>query len=247
MNFLQKLFGRTSVSLEEGPPIRFGRFSDSYKSEQQYDAWDRSLEAFEKEDYLESYRQFFQYLRDPLEDNVTLREDNPARLEFELLQGSRKVYGYADRRRFRAEAKIARAKELSVGFLRRLVEENFDLKYCRYALDEENNILIVFDTYSLDSSPYKLYHALKEAATKADKQDDLLLDEFKTLQPVESGFKEDLPEAEKAVKYQYLTMEIQRAFQELDSGKPDPNQYPGAYAYLLLSLCYKFDYLLKPE
>ncbi|RMF28948.1 MAG: hypothetical protein D6765_05165, partial [Bacteroidetes bacterium] len=33
----------------------------------------------------------------------------------------------------------------------------------------------------------------------------------------------------------------------LDSGKPDPNQYPGAYAYLLLSLCYKFDYLLKPE
>ena len=93
----------------------------------------------------------------------------------------------------------------------------------------------------------ELYQALKEAATKADKQDDLLLDEFKSLQPVESGFKEDLPEREKEVKYDFLTTEIQRAFQVLDQGNPDPNQYPGAYAYLLLSLCYKLDYLLKPE
>ena len=33
----------------------------------------------------------------------------------------------------------------------------------------------------------------------------------------------------------------------MDSGKPDPQQYPGANAYLLLHLCYKLDFLAKPE
>ncbi len=41
--------------------------------------------------------------------------------------------------------------------------------------------------------------------------------------------------------------EIKKAFEELDKGKPDPNQYPGGYAYMFLHLAYKLDYLVKPE
>ena len=59
------------------------------------------------------------------------------------------------------------------------------MNFGRFALGESNELLVVFDTYTLDGSPYKLYFALKEMATQADKFDDLLLDEFDMLKPVE--------------------------------------------------------------
>jgi hypothetical protein len=33
----------------------------------------------------------------------------------------------------------------------------------------------------------------------------------------------------------------------MDKADPDPNKYPGGYAYLLLSLAFRLDYLLRPE
>ena len=62
--------------------------------------------------------------------------------------------------------------------MRRLVESNYVLEYSRYGLDDDDNLVIKFDTSALDASPYKLYYALKEVAANADKQDDLLLDEI---------------------------------------------------------------------
>ena len=80
--------------------------------------------------------------------------------------------------KLRCSARIAKGEQLNVGLLRRLIEHNYGLKYSRYALDAEGYITIVFDTFLLDGSPYKLYYALKEIATHADKQDDLLISEF---------------------------------------------------------------------
>ena len=47
MGFFDKIFGTTIEKLPQ-PDIRFGRYSDSYKSKEQYAAWDKSLELFEK-------------------------------------------------------------------------------------------------------------------------------------------------------------------------------------------------------
>jgi hypothetical protein len=244
MSLLDRLFGKSAPS--PLPDITFGRYTDTYKTPEQYRHWEEALKAFEREDYMGAYRAFFQYLRDERQDNVRVEETEKG-LAFELYQGSMKVSGTADLEHLRAEARIAHIETMNIGFLRRLVDQNYDLKYARYALDNENNISIVFDTYTLDGSPFKIYYGLKEMATNADKQDDLLLDEFATLLPTDMEQLRPISEELKEIKYHYIQEEIANVFTLLDSGKPDPQKHPAAVAYLLLNLCYKLDFLTKPE
>ena len=245
MGLLERLFGSSSTP-EPQPDISFGRYSDSYKGDQNFQAWNDSLRLFEDEKYLESYEAFFKYLRDEHEDNVRYWEEDGG-MRFEFYQGSKKITGTANHDKLKAEARIARTQSLNVGFMRRLIEKNFSLKYSRFALDANDNLTIVFDTYSLDGSPYKLYYALKEVATNADKQDDLLLDEFRMLEAVETSHLTQLPQPEKEAKYTFITNAIRKVMEEIDENKLDRDQYPGGIAYLLLDLVYMLDYLVKPE
>lgn len=245
MGILDRIFGRQEEKLPQ-PDVRFGRYSDSYKEPDNYNAWDLALEKFEAEEYKASYLQFFKYLRDEQEDNVKFWEENGG-IRFEIYQGSKKITGFANNKKLKAEAKVAHTEIMNVAFMRRLMEHNFGLKYSRFALDPDNNISIVFDTYTLDGSPYKLYYALKELATNADKQDDLLIDEFNMLEAVDIAHLIELPEAEKEVKYNFIQKEIKSVIDEVEQGSLNPSQYPGGIAYLLLNLVYKLDYLTKPE
>lgn len=245
MGFFDRLFNATG-SKEEQPDIRFGRYSDSYKDNATQSAWNDSLEKFDQQEYLDSYKEFFTYLRDDKEDNVRFWEENGG-LSFELFQGSKKITGFANHKKLKAEAKIAKAKSLNVGFMRRLIELNFELMYSRFALDPDGNLTIVFDTYTLDGSPYKLYYALREVAIKADKQDDLLLDEFKMLQPVDTSHLKKLPETEKEVKYNFIQTQIKSVLDEIEHGKLDKNKYSKGVNTLIINLVYKLDYLIKPE
>lgn len=239
-------FFKPAESPKGQPNIRFGRYSDSYKDAQQYAAWDKALLAFEREKYLDCYRAFFKYLRDESEDNVKFWEANHG-IHFELLQGSKKVVGFADRKRFKAEAKVVKVERLDLGLMKRLSTANFDLKYSRYALDNDQDITILFDTYTLDGSPYKLYYALKELATNADKQDDLLVEEFEELHPAEIDHLQPLTDNEKEVKYDFIKRQIEAVLNEVNHGELTAAEYPGAIAYLFLNLTYKLDYLTKPE
>ncbi len=245
MGILDRLFGSGNAAVLQ-PDIKFGRYSDSYKEKTNYEAWNQSLSYFEQGEYMEAYKSFFHYLLDEDEQNISYREEK-GQLCFELFQGSMRISGTADRKKFKAEAKIAGTDSLNVGFMRRLIEKNFELKYSRFGLDPDNKLTLIFDTYSLDGSPYKLYYALKEVATHADKQDDLLLDEFQTLQAIDTSFLEPLPQQEKEVKYAYLNQKSKEVLQDSQRGTLDPIQYPGGIAYLLLDLIYKLDYLIKPE
>ncbi len=245
MNFFQRLFGDTTEPTA-GPNIPFGRYSDAYKSEEQQAFFDRSIEQFEQGEALVAYRTFFEYLKNAAGDNITWQE-KPDGLHFEFWQGSQRIVGLANEEKVRVESKLVQADDLNVGFLRRLMEYNFNLKFSRFALSPENQLAIRFDTYTSDGSPLKLLHALRELAIHADKQDDLLLDEFRNLRPVETAGFGDLPVAEKEQKYLHIRRDIERVFALLDQAKPDPNQYPGTYAYLLLALAFRLDYLIKPE
>jgi len=245
MGFFDNFFG-VATEKKPQPEIGFGRYSDSYKTKAQYAAWDKSLDLFEKKEYLASFESFFTYLRDVKENNVNFIVEKGT-IHFELIQGSKKIVGIADRKKVKAEAKVAITEDLKLGFMRRLMEENFKMRYSCFALDKDNDITIVFDTNILDASPYKLYFALKEVATKADKLDDLLIDEFEVLHHTdESLIKHATPE-EKEVKYQFVTKEIETVLEEINHGKLSSSQYPGGIAYLLLDLSYKLDYLTVPE
>ncbi len=245
MGFFDRFFGSTIETIPQ-PTIRFGRYSDSYKSKEQYAAWEKSLNLFEQQEYLASFRSFFTYLRDVKEENVSFVEEK-GEIRFELIQGSKKIIGFANRKKIRAEAKIAITEQLNIGFMRRLMEENFKMRYSCFALDPDNDITIIFETKILDASPYKLYYALKEVATKADKLDDLLIDEFDALRHTDESLMEHPSEQEKEIKYQFVIQEIEAVLQEIENGKLNAHQYPGGIAYLLLNLSYKLDYLTVPE
>ncbi len=245
MSFFDRFFGGDDEK-ELQPNIKFGRYSDAYKNALQYEKWDQSLSNFDEKKYLEAYNAFFTYLRDDDEDNVKFWDKDNG-IAFEILQGSKKIEGFADTQKVKLHTKVAKTDALNVGFMRRLIELNFDLKYSRYALDDDGDIAMIFDTYTLDGSPYKLYYAIKELATNSDKQDDLLIDEFEMLHSSDTGITKEIPVAEKEAKYKFITKKITEVFEEIDSGKLNVDQYPGGIAYLMLDLSYKLDYLTKPE
>ena len=244
MGIFTQLFGNKKK--QESDYLLFGRFSDAYKSQDQYDAWDQSITMFENQLYLDAYIKFFEYLKDESQDNIKVWSDGNE-LEFELFQGSKQLKGIANEHIFRAVCKIATTTDVNIGFLRRLIEQNYKLKYGRYCLDQDNDIAIIFDSFSLDASPYKLYYALKEITMAADKQDDLLIDEFDELTAVNIAHTTTISDDEKDVKYQYLQSVLTAIFHEIEHGPLDANKYPGGINYLYLDAAYKIDYLVRPE
>ncbi len=240
---LKKLF-RHSVPVE--PSVRFGRYTDAYKAEAKYDAWDRALEKFDNNEYAGSFSDFFEYLQDPSEDNVHCTPTDDG-MVFELYQGSKKITGSITSSMIRAQAQVAHAGRLDIGFLRRMLEQNYALRYSRYALDDNDNLTLLFDSFLLDGSPYKLYYGLKEIALHADKQDDLLLAEFTALQPINVPPIRTIDTEEKQVKSDFLRSRITGALDIIDSGRLSAEQYPGAIGYLLMDLVYAIDYLVRPE
>lgn len=244
MSIFSKLFKNKNAP--QDPSIQFGRFSDAYKSEPNYEAWEKSVRLFENEKYLDSYKYFLDFLNDENTQNAHYRL-LPGRIEFTIYQGSKIITGLADQFKLRAEAKIARVIKPELGWLRLLAEENYELKFCRYALDDENNITIVFDTYVEDGGPDKLYQALKELATTADKKDDILISEFSSLGQVNFYHTRHIPENEKEVKYRFFKYAVNNTIQIIETGRLNVSQVPGGMSYLLLALVYKLDYLVKPE
>lgn len=228
------------------PSVQFGRYADCYRTAEQEAAFDAALKDFAKENYLSAYVSFFNYLLDESSQNLRAWEEK-GELRFEFFQGSKRVTGFANLNKFYAEAKVAKANSLQPNFMRRLLDTNFDLKYSRFALTPNNEIVIVFDTNISDGSPYKLYEALRELAIRADKHDDILVDEFEALEIADFNVKRALPDAEKKIKYQFIQQSIKATIEELDNEAVSADQFAVAHTYLLLDLCYKLDYLTKPE
>jgi hypothetical protein len=245
MGFFDFLKSNTEPEVNNDLNLKFGRFTDSYKTNVQYNAWDLALRAFEEKSYLESYRHFFSYLNTSNTDAVTTKEEQET-ITFEILQGSKKILGIASNTKVTAISKIAKAKSLNIGFMRKLVELNYTLDYCRFALDNENCICLIFDTSTIDGSPYKLYYALKENALNADKLDDLFFDEFEELEGIEYGSKVNLLVDIQNYKYNFLVNRMNYVLKTVEES-PIAEKYPGGNAYLLMSTNYFLDYLISPE
>lgn len=243
MSFFERWLGASTTEWVQ-PNIRFGRYSDSYKDSLSYDAWDKALDIFEENRFLDSLELFFQFLQDKEEDNVHWQRSDD-RIAFEFFQGSKRIIGWATATHLRIEGRIGRMLNAGPELLRRMVEANYNLKFSRYALDPSEFITVVFDTSATDASPYKLYYAFKEVATHADKQDDLLLEEYGKMEAVDNSHLEPLSALETKVKHQFIINNIKNTLALVKEQKL--NKYAGAVSYLLLNLIYKIDYLCKPE
>jgi hypothetical protein len=236
-----KLFGRKKKADE--PAVSFGRYSDNNKTVQKVNRWTDADNLFKQQDFHNSLEAFFDYLRDDTLQNVVL-ERNGTEGKFHLFQGSKIVRGEFTADRLQAEITLARMPQASVPVMRRLLEMNFNLYYSRYALDNDR-LCMRFDSDMKAASPNKLYYGLKELAIKADKQDDLLVQEFTALQTIDTEHITDLPEREKEVKYEFLRKWTQETLDYIAS--LDADKFSGGIAYLLLTLAFRIDYLICPE
>ena len=223
--------------------ITFGRFSDSFKPKFKTDYWNKSEKLFYDKDYSSSYEAFFNYMTDSEVQNLKFTRSGED-FEFEFPQGSKIVKGYVKKGKIEAEAYIAEFEKPSVAVMRRLMEMNYSLYYSRFAF-KDNKIVIRFDSSVEGGPPRKLYYALKELASKADKQDDQLTKDFSQLKVIGSASVEQLPDSEKEIKYRYFRKFIEDMLKRIS--ELNEEQFSGGISYLLLNTAYKIDYLIVPE
>jgi hypothetical protein len=239
---LDKLFGWIKKK-DEDPPISFGRYSDNNKSAQKVERWAEADNFFKEKEYAKSMDAFFDYLCDEEQDNVRV-ERKDGEISFVFYQGSKVARGEISHGQVRAEIAVARMPEPSIPVMRRLLEMNFNLYYSRFSM-KDDLICMQFNTPLSAATPNKMYYGLKELATKADKQDDLLLNEFGFLLPVDSGHVQELPQAEKEIKYAFLQEWIGSTLGYVET--LDAEKFSGGISYLLLTLVFRIDYLISPE
>jgi hypothetical protein len=240
---LDKLFGWGKKKEENNPLIRFGRYSDNNKTIEKTNRWTDADNLFKDKKYQQSIDAFFDYVRDEEADNVKLTRNGDG-FTFEIYQGSKIVRGKGDADHVVAEVSLAKMPQPSVPVMRRLLDQNFSLYYCRYALDGER-LCMRFDSDLETANPNKLYYGLKELATKADKQDDLLVQDFSSLQMIDTDHISELPEAEKETKYAFTQKWISETLSYIST--LDAEKFSGGIAYLLLTLVFRIDYLIRPE
>lgn len=223
--------------------IRFGRYSDNNKTLAKTNKWFEADRLYDEKKIDESIIATFDYLRDEKEDNVILQQDGE-NYTFKIFQGTKIVYGTINKDEVRAAVSLAEMQQNSVPVMRRLLEMNYSLLYTRYAL-QENKLCMIFDTPKDMASPSKLYYGLKELATKADKQDDLLVTDFTSLKSVDDSHVEKFGENEIEVKYNYFKKWIDETLARIETVNQD--SFSGGIGYLLLTLIYRIDFLIMPE
>lgn len=242
---LDKIFKRAKKIVPEvaDPGILFGRYSDNNKAVEKVNKWTKADELFKEKKFKESIETFFLYLRDDKLENVVI-ETTSTGGSFYFFQGSKIIRGFFNEELFEAKVVLAEMPQPSVPVMRRLLEMNFNLYYSRYAIDE-NKLYMLFDSDIETANPSKLYYGLKELATKADKQDDLLVQDFTSLVPVGIDHLIEIPEEEKEIKYQHFQKWIKETLDLIES--IDVDKFSGGIAYILLALAYRIDYLILPQ
>lgn len=268
MNWLSKLFGHSADPADKSnqaanpdtqppastqahaswrqtmPGIRFGRYSDNNKTRGQTQSWYLAEDASKEKRYTDAFQHFFHYLADPAEPNVQLNRHGDE-FEFSLIQGSKKVQGAINGKGIKASTPLVRMEQPSTAVMRRLLEMNYTLYYSYSALDEQQQLCMVFQSDIPSANPSKLYFGLRELAIKADRQDDLLLADFPGLAAVGNDHVRPLPETERKVKYQYFRKWITEALDEVAALNAD--SFAGTIAYILLTTLYRIDFLILPE
>jgi hypothetical protein len=242
-SFFKKLFlGEAKVD----PVIQFGRYTDHYKPRIKNQFWDKAMQLHEKKDYLNSIKAFFDYLSDDEINNINYIEEGE-KIKFKIYQGSKCINGFANQDSFFAEAKLAKIIQKDLGVFRVLLEENYQLQYCSFALDSDDNITLTMHSEYEDASPYKLYYGLKEMAVRADKRDDVFVEKFENLSPIQDGDIKQISSKEKEIKYRFFKIITESALEEVAEKYELLKSYPALIVYRFLSTAYIIDFLLKPE
>ena len=95
------------------------------------------------------------------------------------------------------------------------------------------------------ANPNKMYYALKELAVVADKQDDLLIQDFHSVEKIDTEHIENLLAVEKETRYRFFRTWLEEVLEEVK--KLEDEKYSGGISFLLLAAIFRIDFLITPE
>jgi len=246
MSLFNKLFSvksRTKFNFSDEPPIFFGSYTDRNKTKLQYEQWDKSLSLYKDKKYLDAYELFFNYLKDKTLENVTfIRKNN--RINFEFIQGSKIIKGSVNDQEIYAEAEVVRFEDISTPVMRKLLRQNYHLYYSKFVIKNDVYSLKYFSPVE-DAKPDSLYEALKELATEADMFDDVLIDEFDSVHPINIDHIQEIPEEIKQIKLKYFRVWLNDTLKKVKN--QDTEKDMELISYILQNLLFKTYYLLAPQ
>ncbi|MBE0498224.1 MAG: hypothetical protein IBX43_03170 [Campylobacterales bacterium] len=243
MFFWSSLFGSDAASEH----FHFGRFISYKKSSLQQAQYQESKKAFSEQRCIEGYEHYFNYLcfYDAAQEctNISYSKDENT-LNFKLIQGSAIIQGSITQRRMSAHVNIALMPKENISVMRRLLEKNFLYTYSSFFLDEDTlKVKICFDNISL--SPQKVFFPLRELAINADREKELILDEFNDLEPLELDHIEVMDTHLKETKLRFFREWIDKTEQKVLL-LPTQEQ-SGAIAFVWINLLFKIDYFVTPR
>lgn len=231
----------------KGPEIALGRYTDLDAELSKVAYLNQSKKAFKDEQFTESLSLVFDYLRNDEVDNLQYTVHDQE-LFFSLYQGSKKIIGRTSQNRFSAIAEIATIKFDHIGLLRRLLDYNYLFQYIRFCIQDEDQLILKFNSNIKDCTPDKVIHGLRELAIQSDKLDDTLVDEFPEALAKNQLGNIRFPTKQIAdAKYTYWKNQLQTLITHAETISRSLQQNELFLAYFILDTTYKLDFLIKPE
>ncbi|MBU1659234.1 hypothetical protein KKG72_09320 [bacterium] len=225
----------------------FGRGINASISPYENELFNKSYEAFEKNDIINTYEYFFKSLENfskdaPNQNIITYKEED--KLKFEIYQGSAKVVGYVTKEHLSAEVIMMKKDLAHVALKRYILERNYQLTYACYFSDEQYIKLKLYHD-NITMTPQKIFYPLREIALNADYDKEYMRCEFPNTVLEDIQHLQELDENELKIKYDFLHQWINEINNKVDAFHSNDNAGMQAFSYL--SLLFKIDYLLVPK
>jgi len=221
----------------------FGRFLECNKPLYFSTLFKEATDLFKEGRHSESFIKFLEYLENPPQKNVTY-EKNGENINFSILHGSAKITGVFNNDGIYATSVIGEYSGVTTALFRDLLTKNFSMNYNCFCI-RDLRVYLKHISPLKESSPMKLYYALKEMGLKADIHSQSLYDDFANLKENSGRAKTEIPVSEKMIKIKYLKQWIKDTFDATSSMSPEKDA--NLMSHYLLALCYRIDFVLAPK
>lgn len=221
----------------------YGRFLECNKPLYFSNIFKEATDLFKAEKYSESFVKFLDYIANPPSQNVSY-EKKGNDIEFTIIHGSAKITGVFNSEGVYATSVIGEYSGVATALFRDLLTKNFSMNYNGFCI-QDSRVYLKHRSPLKESSPMKLYYALKEMGLKADIHSQSLFDDFANLKESSARAKIEVPVSEKMIKIKYLKQWIKDTFELTSSMSPEKDS--NLMSHYLLALCYRIDFLLVPK
>lgn len=225
--------------------IKFGSYNNNNKTNEQHDAWHQSWYDFSEGNLAAGIEKIFYYLQDQKENNLEY-ECQEHVITFRMCQGSAMLDGSFDGNIFLAKSIITKLEKTSPVIMRRLLDRNQGLLFCRIALDEANHIVAMMNFSSELLTPNIIYSGFRELLLLTDELDDSLAQQFgQAVSFIGNELKQAVSDKEAATKYQYFKKWIADAQNHIKTANRSDLHTIGVY--IPLTLVHRIQYLCSPK